>query len=1384
MMLGNNLFGKGGAPVHQEKDLQDPMGQKKMQVPPLPPGSSWTPEQWQALNWPGGDLLVAAGAGSGKTRVLVERLIRRVTDSRDSLDLDRVLVVTFTHAAAGEMRQRIAGALKGAIDREPRSALLRRQLLLLNRASICTLHSFCLEVLRNYFYLQDLDPASRILEETQGQLLRQEVLEKVLEEYYEKQPEGSGFYQLLEGYSTYRGDGALQGLVMRLWAFSRSHPWPETWLREMAGRFHLPAGGLEATPWVKIILGDCRRELEKALVQLQEARRVASLPGGPAPYLVALEREITQVSRALEAARPGTGPGAPPGAWKELGDRVGGVSFGRLKACPRGQYDPGLAEQARASRDGAKKDLKALQEAFFCRSLEEQEEDLRRLAPPVQALVQLVQDFQESYREAKQKKGLLDFSDLEHYALNILRGPGSTPGKLVPSPAALDYRRLFREVMVDEYQDINPVQEAILQLVSRGEGGRLFMVGDVKQSIYRFRLAEPGLFLEKYREYSRGLGRGSCLDLSRNFRSRREVLAGVNYLFRRLMDVEVGEMDYGQEARLAYGASYPPYPGPDPGPHPAAAPGGGSPAAPRGTGDIPVGVLIIDRGAGEGQGPGGEGHPGEPGDDPGEGPGGAGEGPPLPEEEWEKAALEGRLVAAKIRELLGLDGGVPLQVYDRGEGAYRRAGFRDMVILLRSGVNWAPALGEELKQAGIPVYLELEKGYFQAVEVEVMVSLLKVIDNPYQDIPLAAVLRSPLVGLGAEGLAAVRLAAPREPFYDALRAFTREGAGLPGDPREAPPGNLPGETPPGPCPGDREMRCRSREFLARLGEWQRAARQGALADLVWQVFTDTGYYDLVGGMEGGSQRQANLRALYDRARQYEATSFRGLSRFLRFIERLQERDLDLGEARVLGPREDVVRVMTVHKSKGLEFPVVFVAGLSKDFNRRDLYQDFLLHRELGFGPRLVDTGLRVSYPTLPFLALRKRMELEMLAEEMRVLYVALTRAEQRLFLIATVNDLGTGVKKWSRQLAPGEKALPGYSRAGARGFLDWLGPAFLGHRDGAPLWEAGGVEPPEIPRDPEGSSWEFTILSPREVIRRGEGAVAREGAVVAPGRPEVSAFEPVEREVPDQLAQEIGRRLSWVYPHRGPTRWLAKRTVSELKRRPGEAPPGGDSVPLAEEFSREKPPVPRPWGREKVTPGERGTAYHLVMRYLDLAAPLTRGNIQVQLESMVSRQLLSPEEGEAVDPRDIAAFFQAPLGCRLRAAGEVYREVPFSLALPAAEIYGGGPGPRGNPGEDGGPGNETGGGSSPGERGPRRGPSPGEEKVLLQGAIDCLFRDRGGLVLLDYKTDRTGGLDYRELAGRYQEQLSLYARAVEDIWQEEIQEKYLYFFHGRRAVKL
>ncbi|MNU72167.1 ATP-dependent helicase/nuclease subunit A [compost metagenome] len=1298
---------------------------------PKPPGSKWSNDQWNAISQSGGNMLIAAAAGSGKTAVLVERIIRKISSAEAPLSVDRLLVATFTKAAASEMRERIRSALEALLEEDPSNEHLSRQLAMLGRASITTLHSFCLEVIQRYYTLIPLDPGFRIASESDVKLLRQEVLEQLFEEKYGAETEGGAFLSLVDWFSGERSDDAMFLLVQRLYDFSRSHSWPDHWLRSTAALFEMAdMEQMSESPWVKSILADTRLTLSGVYDLLKQAKEIALSPGGPAPYAVSLDEDLEVIEGLLEATsyQP----------WENLYHVFQYSGFGKLKPCKKDQTDPILQERVKGLREEAKKTITELRGQLFGRPAEDFVAELHKAAPLMNELAELIISFAQRYQEEKQAKGWLDFSDLEHYCLQILRHPDSTPANIIPSDAALEYQMQYEEVLLDEYQDTNTVQEDIVRLISTANPGNRFMVGDVKQSIYRFRLAEPGLFLDKYRIYGQDFsGEGLRIDLARNFRSRREVVGAVNYLFRQMMNEGVAEIAYDARAELVYGEGFPE-------------------DSPDHSGYLPE-LLLVDRSKAV-TAPDESAAEMNPED----------EGSAEDAAELEAVRLEARLIAARIHEMMG-ENGKPLYIYDKATREHRPVQYRDMVILLRSTLSWAPAMIQELRLEGIPAYGELSQGYFQASEVEIMLSLLQVIDNPQQDIPLASVLRSPIYGLTEEELAGIRLAAPNGGFYEAVQTAAADESS-----------------------GD-ELSRKLGGFLAQLEGWRTEARQGELGRLIWNVYRDTAYLDWVGGLPGGAQRQANLRALYDRARTYEqSTSSRGLFRFLRFVSRLKENGGDFGAPGTGNDQNEGIRIMTIHKSKGLEFPVVFVAGLSKMFNRQDMNAPFLMHKELGFGPKFVDADTRVSYPTLPNLAIRRRANMELLAEEMRVLYVALTRPKDKLVLVSAVKDLPKAAAVWSQALQNGEEMLPDYMLARGRSYLDWIGPALIRHPAASVLRELADVGEEVGARLPAQSlDWRIGVLSSQDMQRQAAAASEETGETgdagdraalqaLISGRPVL-----VKKEMDPDLSRAVASRLGWSYPFELASQISAKTTVTEMKTLLAmqDEPPVDilEGQAMREEARQPAEPAsfklhlrrPKFMEQRRMTPTERGTAYHTVMQHISFDAEAVELAAEETIRWLIQQQIMAADQAEGLELSRITEFLKSPLGLRLREAEWIKRELAFSYGISAPEAY---PVLTGNDDD------------VPGEDRLKFQIQQGldQETVLVQGIVDCLFCVDGRWILLDYKSDRVlehqGGLT--ALAEKYRFQLELYGRAIEEITGAPVHEKWLYFFDQGEAVQL
>lgn len=1210
---------------------------------------AWTNEQQAAIDSRGQTLLLSAAAGSGKTAVLVERIIRRLLDKEYPIDITELLVVTFTKAAAAEMRDRIGTALMKALS-ETKDPRVERQLALLPSAQISTLHAFCQHVIRKYFYTIDLDPAFSIAGEEELNLLRRQVLEDVFLSYYEDDEKASILYPLADMFGSDRGDDILMDTVSRMYTYARSLAWPEHWLKEAARAYDVaPDAVIDDMVWAGPIKDAVRRILEEdarlydgVLYHLRQ--REAFAPA--CDTFVAEQAALRQAAQAR--------------SWNDLSRFVRAIDFPRLKSLRKlSDDDKAVWERCKKVRDDVKKDvIKTLQAVYFSATPEEWLDGMRAMKPIMDGLVTLTLDFAKAYGAAKKEKGWIDFSDLEHFCLQILLAPDASPEHPVPSAAAEELRSQYEEVFIDEYQDTNGVQELITRLVS-GEDNR-FMVGDIKQSIYRFRLADPTLFLEKYQSFSRDeKAVQRCIDLGRNFRSVPVVLDAVNAVFSRAMTAEAAGMDYGEREKLYAGRQ--------------------APDDERWIGG-PVEVDIVPT-------------PSDEEDDDGS-------------TAFEK---ECRFIAGRIGELLASG-----RMAARKDGALEPLSYRHIVVLLRSMAGKADVLIQALQEGGIPSYAEQSGGYFAAVEVQVMLALLRCIDNPEQDLAMAAVLRSPLVGLDETALAGVRLAGDGT-LWQNLPAFVAS------------------------LPDGVDEKEDLQQFMAAFDSWRTYSRRHGVAELLQRLYDDTAYVDFVGAMPGGDVRQANLKALYDRARQYEEAGFRGLFRYLQLMDKMKEDGLDLAPAKVVSEKEDVVRIMSIHKSKGLEFPVVFVADMGKAFNRRDTQDQILFHNRLGIGLKQYDPEWRMSYPTLIWSGIAAQLRWEGTAEEERILYVAMTRARDQLILTGHSSHIDRDWQRWTSRLNPAQ----------AKSYFDWVMPAAL-----VPF---GAKADADYARP--GAAWQDAIWQVR-IARALPAGTVEEGAY--DGEPRLEALRRGDltgTPVPSWLDEQ----LSWQYAYPQAVRTAAKFSVSEVKRRYQElhsdelqdetalSVPAAAVIPMAPGEDDAFAALP-PWlaGEEAAVSGaQRGTALHKALQYITPAADQTTATLRREIDAFVRQGLLSREEAKLVYVPVLAAFCQSDIGRRMAESPELHREYPFTVLL-----AGGDPLPE----------TETG------------------EQILIQGVIDCLFREDDAWILVDYKSDRLETAD--AFRSRYAVQLALYKRAVEQITHRPVEETYIYSLHLQQEIRL
>ncbi|MDI6618498.1 MAG: helicase-exonuclease AddAB subunit AddA [Clostridiales bacterium] len=1216
----------------------------------------WTQEQQKAIDTKGCNLLVSAAAGAGKTAVLVERIIKMITDEENPVDIDRLLVVTFTNAAASEMREKIGNALEKKIEEMPDSKRLQRQIALISNANIMTVHSFCLEVIRNNFHKIDLDPAFKVADSTECVLLKQEVLDEMFDERYERVPSDFEFLSLVDCYGGSKGDSKLMDMVLRLYEFSQSQPYPKEWLYDAAEMFNVDDGfDFGSSPWAGIIKDDFLIELDGICKNMENAEKLLNNDRELGPYLDVVSYELENIKRIIRCCGS---------SWDSFVKEVSAFDFKKLPPIRKGSAD--IKEEVKGIRKAAREEINGIKTMLKSTGRGDIGSKMQKLYPLMKSFAGLASEFGIRYREKKKAKGIIDFDDIEHFAIDILTE--KRDGRVVPSDAALKYREKFEEVLIDEYQDSNMVQELILSMVSKkdSDAPNLFMVGDVKQSIYRFRQAKPELFLQKYNTY-KDTGKNRKILLNKNFRSRKEILSAVNYIFECIMSENVGEIDYNENEMLNPGAEYKELDDKE------------------GTCGGPVEVHIIETEKS------GEDTPNA--DD---------------EEDIDGIQLEARMVSKRINELVGSN----FVIFDKDEDRYRNVEYRDIVVLMRSTAYSAPVFLDEMNQRGIPAYSDGGGGYFEVAEVQTIISLLQIIDNPMQDIPLLSVLRSPIQAFNADELIDIRNADNRRTFYEALKAKSEMNDGPLSD--------------------------KVRIFLGRLDKWRDLSSRMPISEFIWYLYTDTGYFAYAGAMPAGEQRQANLRILFERARQFEETSFKGLFNFINFINKLKVSRGDMGSAKVLGENENVVRIMSIHKSKGLEYPVVFVCGLGRKFNTRDLNESILFHQDLGFGPDFVDPEIRLSYPTIIKHAIRKKMKLENYSEEMRILYVAFTRAKEKLIITGTVGNYEKAHARWSEGVDyPGNK-VPTYQVLKGTNFFDWICPALLKNSLVKALKGTDRIEVAIPGLCGEKSKWSIKLWKREEAIKVNEGAMEN----VAAGTDELQE---------GQYYGEVSRRLGFEYPFGISSKLPAKLSVTELKDMFISS--------MEDEYTRNifvPPLIKNPAfmeDKKKASASERGTIMHLVMQHMDIDHIPTIDDVHRKMDKMVDSELMTEEQASYVDAERIVHFFQTSLGQRMVKSGKVYRETPFYIKVKSTEIY-----------------NDL--------------PKEYEDEyIIVQGIIDCYFEEDNSLVLIDYKTDYVPEGGMNNIKDRYSVQIEYYKKALGRLTGKTVKEKYIYLFYNGNIIE-
>lgn len=1095
--------------------------------------------------------------GSGKTAVLVERIINKVLNEK--INIDEILVVTFTNAAASEMRERILEAIYKKLDEEPENENLQKQITLLNKASICTIDSFCLEVVKNYFYeLENISPNFRIADTSEIELLKQEVIDDIFEEKYENEDES--FTKLINTYTSYRDDSPLKELVLKIYSYIQTNPFPEKWLNEKIEMFNLN-NKLEEdfgkTVWGRVLLQEIKETVIDSILTLERFEKYLSVE----PELEKFWQTIRNDLEQLEILKENTN------SWDKAYEICQNLEF---VTWPRKSSNLEIKEKAKEARNEIKEKLKSISLKILNCTSKEANQDIYDMYEILKKLKNLIVEFKEEFSKRKKEKNIVDFHDIEHFALKILLKTDEN-GNIFKTEIAKKYEKKFKEVAIDEYQDSNLVQEYILTAISNNKN--IFMVGDVKQSIYKFRQAMPELFLEKYENYKKKEDKKEKdnlkIQLFKNFRSKENVLKFTNNIFQDIMSKQLGDISYNEEEYLNLGANYPKI---------------------EQNQKIEINVIQTKEIENEEKTDIQE-----------------NEEELQSDEHIEDIELEARFVANKIQELIEKK----FQVYDKKKETYRDIEYKDIVILLRATSKSAPIYEQEILNSGIPVFSDSSQEYLDSIEIQTIMSLLKIIDNPIQDIPLVTVLRSPIGKFTDNELIQIRLNDKKDNFYTCMQKTM--------------------------ISSDQKLKNKIQSFLNNLDNWRKEQEYLALDELIWKIYSDTGYYNYVSLIPNGILRQANLKMLFERAKQYESASFKGLYNFIHFIEKIHLSSGDLGAAKIISESENVVRIMSIHKSKGLEFPVVFLSSTGKQFNLIDLNKSILLHQEMGIGVKYIDYEKQIQYDTLSKAAIKNKILIETLSEEMRILYVALTRAKEKLIITGIEKNYDKLLEKMNQQLEQYPKQenkinpilLKKYKK-----YLDWILLVYL--------YEKENIK----------NFTELKLYNKAELLKE----------LVKQDKEEIDIVEILEnRKVEQEKLDKIGKIIEKKYKYEDSSLIPNKTTVTELKELSNKA--------IRKNVSFDSPKFIKNNMKEILTGAQKGTVLHLCMQKLEIDKEYNFEEVKRLINSLKEKEIITKLEAENVNINSILKFTKSKIWEDLKNAKEIHKEEPFYMTIPAKEIY-------------------------------------------------------------------------------------------------------------------
>ena len=1198
----------------------------------------WTNEQKDAIYEKGSNILVAAAAGSGKTAVLVERIINKIINEK--VDIDKLLVVTFTNAAASEMRERVLDAIYKKLAEDPENENLQRQVTLLNKASICTIDSFCLEVVRNNFYeLDNLSPNFRIADTTEIELLKQEVIEEIFEKKYEEDDED--FTKLINTYTSYRDDTPLKDLILKIYTYIQSNPFPEKWLDEKIEMFNIKEKLEEdcaVTTWGKELLQEVEEELIDSITSLENIERKLALNPDLEKFWQTIRNDIDMLQGLKNNLN----------SWDKAYQINQTLKF---VTWPRQKVESEIKEEAKQVRDDIKKKLAKILDKILIYDSKQANQDIYDMYEILTRLKNMILEFNKEFSKHKRDKNIVDFNDIEHFALKILLKEEN--GHIIPSDVAKRYQEKYTEIAIDEYQDSNLVQEYILNSVSNKNN--IFMVGDVKQSIYKFRQAMPELFLNKYETYKikdKKINKDNLkIQLFKNFRSRDNILGFTNLIFQDIMSNLVGEIEYNEDEYLNLGADYS-----------------------ASNQDLSTEIDIIDLAEEELE---------EKEED-------IKENSEEEEERVENIELEARFVANRIKELIDNK----FQVWDRKKNKYRDIEYRDIVVLLRSTSNVAPVYEQEILNLEMPVFSDSSQEYLDSIEIQTIMSLLKIIDNPIQDIPLVSVLRSSIGGFTDDELVQIRLSDSYDNFYTCMQKAMIDV--------------------------EKPLKEKIEKFFANLDKWREEQEYLALDELIWKIYLDTGFYNYVGLMPNGELRQANLKMLFQKAKQYESANFKGLYNFINFIDKLKLSSGDLGSAKLIGENDNVIRIMSIHKSKGLEFPVVVLASTGKQFNLMDLNQNVLIHQEMGIGVKYIDYEKQIQYDTLSKAAIRNKIFVETLSEEMRILYVALTRAKEKLIITGITKDYIKEATKMIEQVNRyskcGNKINPILVKKYKK-YLDWILLVYQ--------YEKDKVE----------DMINLNILKRQEILERFK-KLEKEN---------VDVIEILEnKECSDGNLKKIEEVLNYTYPHELATTIPTKTSVTNIKQMQSK-------TEIEKQIEFPKPKFLKEDKEEKLTGAQKGTLVHLCMQKLNEKIEYNLDSIKELIKSLVEKEIITQKEADNINPFKILEFTKSNIWQELKQAKEIQREKPFYTNISAKEIY-----------------NEE----------------IEENILVQGIIDLYYIDKDDNLILVDYKTDYVEKGKEDELVRKYSKQLEIYQRALEEALNRKVIRKYIYSVYLGKAFAI